>query len=249
MKHRMTIACLLAFFIINGLSIAQESSIALPTGDRGPIALDLDATDGDQKQLQSTANPAVDDEITVDIVAVSGAQGQIGFQATLKYDPAQLEWVSSDPKGLFATGVSLPGSPPNGEVVINVAILGGSASADAGSMGHAKFKVLADVSAGAKVELSAAQYGTTPATIGPGGAFVVIGGISGPSYPTEPVARADFGGDGTVDFNDFLAFAGAFGSKSGADKYDARIDLNDDGEVSFNDFLIFAGLFGKNVGG
>lgn len=52
-------------------------------------------------------------------------------------------------------------------------------------------------------------------------------------------ARADFDGNGAVDFNDFLAFAGAFGTAN------ATYDIDASGTVDFNDFLVFAGSFGR----
>ena len=58
--------------------------------------------------------------------------------------------------------------------------------------------------------------------------------------PADP--RADFDGSGTVDFLDFLEFAGAFGSTT------TKYDLDDDGTVGFSDFLAFVGSFGKSVG-
>jgi hypothetical protein len=47
-----------------------------------------------------------------------------------------------------------------------------------------------------------------------------------------------------VDFNDFFAFAEAFGSKEGAANFNSLADLNADGGVDFNDFFIFAENFG-----
>ena len=55
----------------------------------------------------------------------------------------------------------------------------------------------------------------------------------------------DLDGDGNVNFADFLAFAGKFGSRLGQERYDARCDLNGDGEIDFDDFLIFAADFGS----
>ncbi len=53
---------------------------------------------------------------------------------------------------------------------------------------------------------------------------------------------SDFDNDGDVDFDDFFAFAAAFGKEAlGAD---ARFDLDGDGEVNFDDFFEFAAAFG-----
>ena len=48
---------------------------------------------------------------------------------------------------------------------------------------------------------------------------------------------ADFDSNGTVGFNDFLAFAEAFGSTQ------APFDLDTSGMVDFGDFLIFVEAF------
>lgn len=64
-----------------------------------------------------------------------------------------------------------------------------------------------------------------------------------PSNTTTPTP--DFNGDGNVNFSDFLAFAGAFGSQTGDASFDTKFDLNSDGNVGFSDFLTFAAAFGK----
>ena len=58
---------------------------------------------------------------------------------------------------------------------------------------------------------------------------------------------ADFDGDGTVGFPDFLQFAAQFGLSQGDGGYDARFDLDGDGGVGFSDFLIFASSFGRSA--
>ena len=49
--------------------------------------------------------------------------------------------------------------------------------------------------------------------------------------------KGDFNNDGAVNFADFIAFAGAFGTES------PIYDLDGSGLVDFQDFLIFATLF------
>ena len=63
----------------------------------------------------------------------------------------------------------------------------------------------------------------------------------------QTAADADFDGDGTIEFSDFLAFAGKFGTAHGDGRYEAKYDLNGDGQVGFSDFLTFAGFFGRTV--
>jgi Ca2+-binding EF-hand superfamily protein len=50
---------------------------------------------------------------------------------------------------------------------------------------------------------------------------------------------ADFNGNGTVDFPDFLDFVGAFGSDQ------SKYDFDGSGTVDFPDFLKFASVFGQ----
>lgn len=56
--------------------------------------------------------------------------------------------------------------------------------------------------------------------------------------------RSDFNGDAYVDFADFLAFAGAFGTSSGQAGFASHFDLDASGAIDFADFLIFASEFG-----
>ena len=221
----------------------------LPSGTRGPVALDLDTTTGDQMVLQTTKTPSAGDNIVVDVVAVSGVNGAIGFQVVLAYDTAQLEWVGFANKDIFGSGAGLPPQVSDGTATVSVAILGGTASKDAGSLGHATFKVLDGFTGETRITLQSASYDAA-VDVGPGGAFVVIGGATAaPAIPTDPVERADFSGDGEIGFTDFLSFASAFSKNAGEVGYDERIDLNGDGSVNFPDFLMFASLFGQKVGG
>jgi hypothetical protein len=58
---------------------------------------------------------------------------------------------------------------------------------------------------------------------------------------------SDFDGSGAVDFDDFFAFAAAFGKKQGEAGFDAKYDLSKNGTVDFEDFFIFADDFGKKT--
>ncbi|MDE2997516.1 MAG: Ig-like domain-containing protein [Gemmatimonadota bacterium] len=89
---------------------------------------------------------------------------------------------------------------------------------------------------------------------------LTLGGQPGPNTVvatvtnTDPLtfnatgrSQADFDGDGTVGFPDFLQFAGNFGLSQGDEGYDARFDLDGNGAIGFSDFVIFAGAFGKET--
>ena len=66
------------------------------------------------------------------------------------------------------------------------------------------------------------------------------------TFTATATARADFDGDGTVGFADFLLFAEQFGLRQGEEGYDARFDLDGNGAIGFGDLLIFAEAFGKS---
>ena len=211
----------------------------LPSGPSGPIALDLNLDAGDQEQRQTSSVPKAEDTVTIDIAAVSGAQGNTGFNVKLEYDQTQLEWVGFEKKDIFSGGIDIITPPENGVVEISMAIFGGTASENAGSLGHAQFKVLDAFTSETKVSLIYASYDQV-VEVGPGGAYVVIGG-----QMDEPTP--DFDGDGQVGFTDFIQFAQVFGSELGDDKYSATFDLDEDGNIGFTDFIQFASAFGKSV--
>ena len=58
---------------------------------------------------------------------------------------------------------------------------------------------------------------------------------------------SDFDGNGAVDFDDFFAFAAAFGKRQGEAAYEAKYDLSKNGVIDFDDFFIFADDFGKKT--
>ncbi|MBI2951993.1 PQQ-dependent sugar dehydrogenase [bacterium] len=69
--------------------------------------------------------------------------------------------------------------------------------------------------------------------------------LDDPRGPVQPNPAADFDGNGTVDFDDFFAFAEAFGQR--AEGARAKFDLDADGAIDFDDFFIFVASFGKRV--
>jgi len=55
------------------------------------------------------------------------------------------------------------------------------------------------------------------------------------------------GSPNTVDFGDFIAFAGSFNLSAGEPGFAANADTDDSGTVDFNDFLGFAGSYNQSV--
>lgn len=57
-------------------------------------------------------------------------------------------------------------------------------------------------------------------------------------------SQCDFGGNGRVDFADFLVFARGFGSQTGDAAFSDQLDLDGNQKIDFMDFLLFAKDFG-----
>ncbi|MFT5366220.1 MAG: hypothetical protein ACI8V2_001167 [Candidatus Latescibacterota bacterium] len=224
--------------------VAQATSTEVPTGPAGPVALDLDLTPGDQGTRQSSTTPKSGDIVEIDLVAVSGALDALGVNVVLSFDSNVLTFKGFAASDIFTGGlpITVPGS---GSVQISLALLGTTATKDAGSIGTVSFTVASGFSGSASVVLTSAEYGTSSGTqslsIGAGGATVLFGGGAG-SGPSP-----DLNGDGTVGFPDFLIFAQAFGKNSGDAGYVAKADLDSNGNIGFSDFLVFAQSFGKDV--
>ena len=63
-------------------------------------------------------------------------------------------------------------------------------------------------------------------------------------HRVQAAGTADFDGDGSVGFSDFLVFAAHFGKTSEDVDFEPRFDLDSDGMVGFTDFLAFVSQFG-----
>ena len=79
------------------------------------------------------------------------------------------------------------------------------------------------------------------------GCFAVVAIALAMHQPVAAQNNADFDGDGTVGFADFLAFVAHFGTQHGDGRYQAKFDLNSDGAIDFSDFLLFASSYGQSV--
>ena len=219
-----------------------DGGTELPTGPVGPVALDLNLAAGDQGVRQTPSAPSAGGKVVVDLAAISGFQGALGFETTLTFDATQLAYASFAVTDIFSGASGPPIKVEDGNVTVSAAFLGGAAQKDAGSLGQVTFNVLSGFSGETRITLHTAQIGLDTGTavldIGSGGAFVVIGGKS-----TEP--SADFDGDGEVGFRDFVLFARAYGSKQGDAQFETRFDLDGNNEIGFRDFVTFAQAYGK----
>jgi hypothetical protein len=218
--------------------------VALPSGEVGPMGLDLDTTFGDQGLRQTPENPVAGEKIEVEVFVTEGANGEGGFLAEFTWDVQELSFSGFSAQDVFAGAVTLE-TPGDGKMTLSNVILGGLASKDSGSVGVATFEVAETFSGEAQITLASGKLGSNDLTIGPGAAYVVIGGNRDVSL--TPQQASDFDGDGTIGFGDFLQFASGFGAAKGDANYDSRLDLDKDGSVGFSDFLSFAAVFGQPV--
>ncbi len=74
--------------------------------------------------------------------------------------------------------------------------------------------------------------------------FIVVLGLLALNAAQVSACPGDFDGNGRVNIADFLAFAEAFGARSGDAKYNAVMDMDGSGAIDISDFLAFVGVFG-----
>ena len=207
-----------------GLSVGPQEETP------GPIKVDLNLADGNQG-LTTATGVRPGSQVTIQLFAEDFPE-VIGFRLSVVYDESMLSYAP----GNFTPSNFIAGATPldkgvDGLVDAGLVSLSGSTASGSGFLGDISFDV---------------DNGFADST------FVIITEIglslssgSLQAYPVRITARllesspADFDGDGSVGFSDFLLFAFAFGTN------DIQCDLDGDGSVGFSDFLLFASEFGK----
>jgi len=190
-------------------------------------------------------------------VAVEGAVLVRTYEFHLSYDPEMIEVADLVSQGsLFQNyRTDLGGKNENGDLGLVNSILGQTpvgASGEA-TLATIRFRAI-NRSAQTAVALTDAilinvAHEPSVPQLADGGMIVLS---------SDPISYHDAQGekilgliladqDAVVDFNDFVAFAGAFGAAMGDDHYDFRADLNGDDAVDFADFLVFAQNFGRTA--
>lgn len=221
----------------------NTTMVKLPSGSVGPVGLDLDISFGDQGVRQTKHNPSPGENITVDIFFTKGASKSPGYEIDLSWDPKEIEYISFSNRDIFSEAMAIP-TKGDGKIKISNAIFGSgaTANADSGTAGQAVFKI-ADTFSGVTILTLAGAKLESELVIGPGAKFVVIGGNKSQS----PAEAANFDGDSSVGFGDFLIFASGFGLSSGEEGYNSRLDLDGNEKIGFGDFLMLASVFGQTV--
>lgn len=190
-------------------------------------------------------------------IAVEGAVQVRTYEFHLSYDPEMIEVADLVSQGsLFENyRTDLGGKNEDGDLGLVNSILGQTPLGGSGEATLATVRFRA-ISRSAETQLALTDallidVEHAPATPQLAGEGVVV-------LSSDPIAYHDAAGervlgliladqDAVVDFNDFMAFAGAFGYTLGDAQYDFRADLNGDDAVDFADFMVFADNFGRTA--
>ena len=202
----------------------------------GNLLLDLDISAGNQDS-RSKFGVGSGEEVEVQLTLIAGAEGSKGFKATLEYTGVTYEgftagqsWIGlfdDSQTGLVEVGAAALGTPP-----LDVA---------AADLGVVKFKTSSSFT-DAFITLTTYELSKDEKELFEGLRTIIsLSGETGGA----PTLTADFVANGIVDFDDFFAFAGAFGQPATGDF--AKFDLDQTGEtIDFGDFFVFAGAFGTS---
>ena len=212
--------------LIYPLSLSAQNSFS--------VSLNVDSAAGDQ--AVTSLNTAPDQVIAIEIFG-NNIQNANGLAVRFEYDAGQVTYDGFDVGNVLPNAQALP-EQGTGFVEIGMASLGGQATAHSGLAGTIRFRTTAGFS-GTAIRLVRAELGR-------GGRFETLT-IDVRVELKLQALTPDFNGDGVVNFADFLAFVGQFGTRQGDGRYEAKYDLDSDGAIGFGDFLIFSSSFGKDV--
>jgi hypothetical protein len=261
-----TFADINADSVVNGtdkdMATANQTTLIMEVGKKIPILPTfkraVNQSDNSAAVLRVTGYPEGEvkpGEMFDVTIGVEGAQSLRTYEFHLKYDPRTVTAVDLVSTGeLFSDyqtdmgGKLEPGRVGLVNSILGVTRLGASGSA---SLATIRFQAVGRsvetefvVTEGLLIDVDHA--GTSPQTGDP----ITI------TLSKDPIVYHDADGndilgliladqDPIVDFNDFVAFVGAFNTVSGEPTYDFRADLNGDDAINFADFLIFSNHFGR----
>jgi hypothetical protein len=203
--------------------------------DPSPVAMDLDAREGDQEQ-RSTGDAVPGTVVEVQLIATAFPEVE-GWRVDVAYDESQIvyEVGSFEPSDFVPGLVGLVNDKP-GRVSIGGAVLDGSSRSGDGTLGTLRFEVIEGFKGEAFLVIDIVSLKP------PDRSEKILRVLSSATVTSEHIERrmpADFNGDGVVDFSDFFVFANAFGSSNEV------VDLTGDGVVDFSDFFVFVNAFGS----
>jgi hypothetical protein len=190
-------------------------------------------------------------------VAVEGAVAVRTYEFHLSYDPEMIEVADLVSQGTLFQNYrfDLGGKDVEGDLGLVNSILGQTplGASGEGTLATIRFRAISRSVETALALTDAILINVDHEPVTPqlaDGAMVVLS--------SDPIVYHDAAGervlgliladqDAVVDFNDFVAFAGSFGTAKGDAQYDFRADFNCDDSVTFADFLIFAQNFGRTA--
>ena len=199
------------------------------------LSLDLIADSGAGNRLDDgvTMGAVTGTNIAIEVFASGVRTSLVGVVLKFDFDPNLLAFVKAE-------NSAFPLSLPEGSVGVNFASSTPVSLALSGFLARAEFKTVADV--------TGREFTIGVETVTLAESITTSDVLTTSNVITfNATASADFDGDGTVGFADFLQFAQRFGAQQGDAGFDARFDLDADGVIGFSDFLILARNFGKEV--
>ena len=219
---------------------SKTPSVSFPVAGKGlrsqstSFALSLVVDAPNDQGVYSTPSDGV---IAIEIHGQK-VKDAIGFRALFDSDARSFVYTGFDigddiPNG-HSPGPYYPPGPSTIEVM--AASFGGRIAEPSAKLGTVRFSVPDTFQRG--------QLRLRYARIRRSGKFEVFADPVVLKFSKQGGLTADFDGDGTVGFGDFLQFAQQFGLSQADAGYKARYDLDGDGSVGFSDFLIFANAFG-----
>ena len=152
MRKQLLLKGLLSAALVLGLSSFAFAQMALDLDTKRP---------GDDGVREGVFKPG--DTVTIELVALKGAKGIIGFQVQVKLDPTQATFKGFKPAGLMAGAMPII-NPLKDGAEISAALLGKTSSGDSGTMGHLMVELSKSLGPGTKVGLAKASYGTAEGT-------------------------------------------------------------------------------------
>ncbi len=213
-------------------AVAAATSEDGGNGGDGPVKVDLDAQEGNQRQERKEGVNA-GDPVILQLFA-EGFSQVTGYGMFVSFDTTQVAFVEDRLNADFIPGAFERIFDTGGKLNVALVSLGGTQVSEAdGFLGELEFTVKAGFA-----DSTALVLDTVTLNLADG---------STRELPQRTVIRLvgaatcgpDFNCNGTVEFQDFLLFAQAFGSTN------LLFDLDGDGFVGFGDFVIFALAFGK----
>ena len=225
----LIIASLLSLlFLLSPFSLSsQMSSFSL--------SLDLNGSEGDQAVQSLDVFP---NQVIFIQIFGKDIQKANSFSVRFEYHATQVVYEGFDAGDVLLNAQALV-EQGSGSVEINIASSDGSAIVNSGLIGTLRFRTT-DAFSGTRIRLVRAELGR-------GGQSEAVTLSVSVTLQVAAPSSLDIDGNGFVDFSDFLALAGTFGSKRGDARYEGRLDLDSNGSIEFSDFLEFVGVFGKKV--